>query len=242
MPLGFGGQSVLYAGWGSGSAGGTGQVPSRGEGGSDVRGAYCCRVAVDATAKGWRLFRAAGFTLIAATLGVAGHLQAAGADPSLAALVALVLPVAVLGWWLSAGELGAVRLGGGVLGVQLGLHVVLTLPAGQVMPPGSMRAITGTAAMAGMHPGWMLAAHLGPAVLAAWWLRCGERALFTTARVCAAVSRLALSVWCFLLRPGVVASSTCRVRWVSFADHPLHSLVSASCRIDRRGPPVAFAA
>ncbi len=201
-------------------------------------------MAVDATATSWRLFRVAGFTLIAAALGVVGHLQAAGAGLSLAALVALVVPVALLGWWLSAGELGAVRLGVGVLGVQLGLHVVLTLAAGQqdAMPHGPTGVMAGTGSMAGMHPGWMLAAHLGAAALAAWWLRRGERALFTTARVCTAVSRLALSVWCSLLRPSPVVASTHRPRWVSLASHPLHSLVSASCRIDRRGPPVTLPA
>ncbi len=204
---------------------------------------------LDATATGWRLLRAAGFVLTAAVLGVAGHLQVSGTSLSPWVLAAVSLPAAFVGWRLSAGEPGTGTLAGCVLGVQLGLHLVLVLaaPAAGMSPAAAagmagMHSMAGASSMGGMGLGPMAAAHLCCAVLAAWWIRRGERALFTTVRAGVAVRRLAAASWSRLdAQPAVTAAGE-GIRPVPSTGQPwLHSLVSVVCSVKRRGPPAALA-
>lgn len=196
---------------------------------------------------GWRLLRAAGFVLVAAVLGVAGHLQLSGTAVSPWVLVAVSLPVAFVGWRLSAGEPGTGTLGGCVLGVQLGLHLVLTLVAPAAgMSPAPAAGMTGVHSMAEassmgeMGLGPMAAAHLCSAVLAAWWIRRGERALFTTVRAGVAVRRFAAGFLSGLDAQPALTASDEGVRPVPSTGQPwLHSLVTVVCSVKRRGPPAA---
>lgn len=200
----------------------------------------------DAAAPGWRLVRTAGFTLVAAVLGVAGHLQASGQSVASWLPGAAAVPTALVGWWLSAGEPGLGRLGAGVLGVQLALHAALTTTASSVttahrtLMAGSPMAHSSS--MAGMHLDAMAAAHVCSAVLAACWLRRGDRAVLTTIGLCARARRLSAAWWCYLVPRSFLACAGRRPRLVRPAPRRLHSLVSAACRIDRRGPPAALPA
>ena len=206
-------------------------------------------VVLDATATGWRLLRAAGFVLVAAVLGVAGHLQVSATAVSPWLLVAVSLPVAFVGWRLSAGEPGTGTLGGCVVGVQLGLHLVLTLsaPTAGISPAAAagmtgMHSMAGASAIGGMGLGPMAAAHLCSAALAAWWIRRGERALFTTVRAGVAVRRLAAAFWFRLAAQPAVTATDEGIRPVPSTGQPwLHSLVSVVCSVKRRGPPAALA-
>jgi len=206
-------------------------------------------VELDATATGWRLLRAAGFVLTAAVLGVAGHLQVSGTSLSPWVLAAVSLPAAFVGWRLSAGEPGTGTLAGCVLGVQLGLHLVLTLaaPAAGMSPApaagtAGMHSMAAASAMGGMGLGPMAAAHLCSAVLAAWWIRRGERALFTTVRAGVAVRRLAAASWSRLAAQPALTAADEGVRPVPSTGQPwLHSLVGVVCSVKRRGPPAALA-
>lgn len=133
------------------------------------------------------------------------------------------------------------------LGVQLGLHLVLTLAASAAgMSPApaagtaGMHSMAAASSMGGMGLGPMAAAHLCSAVLAAWWIRRGERALFTTARAGAAVRRLATAFWSRLAAQPAATAADEGIRPVPSTRQPwLQSLVSVVCSVKRRGPPAA---
>lgn len=108
-------------------------------------------------------------------------------------------------------ECGLAMIGALMGGAQAGLHVLFdavqqaTAPAGGRAVAGAMPGMAhGHPAMVAMAPGTMhltggmLLAHTVAALVLAWWLRCGEAAVFALAR---ALRLKVAAVWALLLRP-----------------------------------------
>lgn len=122
-----------------------------------------------------RLTRASAFAAVCVLLACLGHLSASGelmAPWKVAAGFAGALGVAGL---LSGHERSLWTIMGGLLGGQFALHVLFT--TGHVHGPGEQFVAPGQGSGMGMT-----VAHLLAAVVAAWWLRRGERAAWTFAR------------------------------------------------------------
>lgn len=147
------------------------------------------------------------FTVITTGLGVVAHVAAGGQPPSFRGLLVLFAAVALL-WRAVAGpraEASLARLLGGVLWVQVGIHLALSYRAGAAAPgylhcgddarvilvplPGSgasgapLPGGTGDTVHAMGHGSvWMWASHALAALVVAFWLRRGEGAVWHAVR------------------------------------------------------------
>lgn len=124
----------------------------------------------------FRLARAVIFAVVCVTLATAGHAMASHAAVPPVAVVAgllLLLAVAVV---LGGSERSLATILGGLLGGQFMLHVLFAAAQhGQSMAHGhTVPASSGGATM--------VFAHTGTAIVAAWWLRRGERSVWRLAR------------------------------------------------------------
>lgn len=140
----------------------------------------------------FRTARAVVFATVCITLTVLGHVLAGGAAvPGWAAVTGFgaVLGVTLL---LAGHERSLATILGGLLGGQFALHTLFTHAAAHHAPAmhGAMAHGTDTAAPAAHGGGnlGMTLAHCAAALVAAWWLRRGERAAWTLARRAAAVT------------------------------------------------------
>ncbi|MGW7254467.1 hypothetical protein [Streptomyces sp. NPDC054834] len=189
-----------------------------------------------------RSLRAAMFAAVCVLLAAAGHGLAMGDMPPVRVDAAGFLVVFALGWLLGGRERSLLGIGSAMLATQAGLHIAFD--AAHRAVPVSVHAMSMTAmhghVMVGMdrpHPvhavtAHATAAHILAALLASWWLRRGEAALFSLLRRAAA------------LVPGLVA-------W--WRDAPLPGLLDGPLRaqaapgtprllplrhaVNRRGPP-----
>ncbi|MFI5684216.1 hypothetical protein [Streptomyces sp. NPDC051636] len=134
-----------------------------------------------------RTLRAAVFAAVCVLLAAAGHGLAMGDMPPVRADAAAFLGVFTLGWLLGGRERALPGIGAAMLATQAGLHVAFDA-AHRAMPE------SGTA-LAAMHGHAMAdttrphavtahatAAHVLAALVASWWLRRGEAALFSLLR------------------------------------------------------------
>lgn len=188
-----------------------------------------------------RSLRAAVFAAVCVLLAAAGHGLAMGDMPPVRVDAAGFLGVFALGWLFGGRERSLLGIGAAMLATQAGLHIAFD--AAHAGPPSvhgmSMTAMHGHV-MAGMSPAHPVhavtahatAAHVLAALVASWWLRRGEAALFSLLRRAAT------------LVPGLVA-------W--WRDVPLPALLDAPLRaqavpgtprllplryvVNRRGPP-----
>ncbi|MFF4018965.1 hypothetical protein [Streptomyces sp. NPDC001843] len=184
-----------------------------------------------------RSLRAAVFAAVCVLLAAAGHGLAMGHMPPVRIDAAGFLGVFALGWLLGGRERTLPGIGVAMLATQAGLHFAFDAahrPA--VMSGHAMAAMRGhvMAGMAGPHAvtEHATAAHILAALVASWWLRRGEAALFS------------------LLRRAV-ALVPCLVAW--WRDVPLPALLDGPLRaqtdpgaprllplrhaVHRRGPP-----
>ncbi|MFE2422542.1 hypothetical protein [Streptomyces hokutonensis] len=145
-----------------------------------------------------RSLRAAVFAAVCVLLAAAGHGLATGATPPLWADGAGFLAVFGMGFLLGGRERSMPGIGAAMLATQAGLHLGFDLAR-----PRAGMAMAGMAHMSGdtmapmrqaqaMTP-HALAAHVVAALVAAWWLRRGEAALWSLLR------------WAVAFVPGLVA-------------------------------------
>ncbi|MGW0627187.1 hypothetical protein [Streptomyces sp. NPDC002758] len=141
-----------------------------------------------------RSLRAAVFAAVCVLLGAAGHGLAMGVMPPLWADAAGFLAVFCLGWLLGGRERSLAGIGVAMFVTQAGLHVGFgaAAQARTVHPAHAMHMAHGhtMAAMSAMsgaqHPhavtAHATAAHILAALIASWWLRRGEAALWSLLR------------------------------------------------------------
>jgi hypothetical protein len=141
--------------------------------------------------------RAAMFTTVCTTLAVAGHLAAGRAAVAPRAVVVGFVGLYLVAWVVTGTERSLVTILGGLLGGQFMLHALFAAAAPGAKIVGVHAAHTGAADAAVMiGPGQagadsgptMMLAHVAAALVAAWWLRRGERAAWTLARRTAALA------------------------------------------------------
>jgi hypothetical protein len=178
----------------------------------------------------YRAARAVVFATVCVGLAITGHMTVSGAPvPPLAAAGGL-LGLTVAGVALAGTERSLATILGGLLGGQFLLHALFTaaqqgqhLTHGHPMSPSS----GGTA---------MTAVHVAAAVVSAWWLRRGERAVWGLAeRLAAVVIRRVL-----LPAPARVPAPPSPLVTVTGAIEPRETLLRHV--VVRRGPPAPFPA
>ncbi|WP_102923517.1 hypothetical protein [Streptomyces noursei] len=133
-----------------------------------------------------RLLRAAVFAAVCLTLSAAGHQLAVGSAPPVWADGIGFLTVLVLGYLLSARERSLLGIGGAMLTTQGTLHLAFDAaqsPARRFTATSTPTVMHATRMMAHPHPmAHAAAAHTAAALLASWWLRRGEAALWSLLR------------------------------------------------------------
>ncbi|GAA0596688.1 hypothetical protein [Actinomadura livida] len=193
----------------------------------------------------FRPARAVVFATVCVTLAVTGHVLAAGTVPawSAAAGFLLVLGVTLV---LAGHERSLATILGGLLGGQFALHTLFTAASGPVhhqvahgtdgMVPVAHGADVLVPVAHGADGPAMTLAHTVAAMVAAWWLRRGERAAWSLARrVAAAADRpIRLLIALCTIEPAAPPRRT--------PSTPAAAAVTATGRVlrhqvVRRGPP-----
>jgi hypothetical protein len=123
-----------------------------------------------------RLIRASVFSAVCVILTSLGHLTASGSLMEPWAVVAGFFGLLGFSVILTDHERSLPTIMGGLLGGQFTLHALFTAAQLQEHHP-----VVRGAAESGISPG-MISAHVLVAVLAAWWLRRGERSAWALAR------------------------------------------------------------
>jgi hypothetical protein len=148
--------------------------------------------------------RAAVVAAVAVGLAVAAHVVACGRIPSTPVTAVGSALAARVCWGCAASQLSRRRLAGLVVAVQAGLHVAFAVTG--PMPPHATAASAPVYGVPAAGPGGamharvdllpggsaMVAAHLLAALVLAWWLAAGERALWRMARLAVTVARRAV--------------------------------------------------
>jgi hypothetical protein len=174
----------------------------------------------------FRTARAVVFATVCVALATAGHVMASGESvPPVAALAGLA-GLSVVGYALAGTERSLATILGGLLGGQFMLHALFAaaqhgqhLAHGHAMAPSS----------GGVS---MTLAHVLAAVVSAWWLRRGERAVWDLARkIAAAVVRPAVTLLTAPAPPSPVA------RAAAAAEPATPGRILLRHVLVRRGPP-----
>ncbi|MFG2308579.1 hypothetical protein ACGFS9_07785 [Streptomyces sp. NPDC048566] len=131
-----------------------------------------------------RSLRAAVFAVLCVLLAAGGHALATGRAPGPGAVAAGVLLVFAAGFLLAGRERSLCGIGGAMLGAQAALHLGFAAGRPPMAMPQHGAPMTHTAAHA-LTP-HATAAHIAAALLATWWLRRGEAALWSLLRRTAA--------------------------------------------------------
>ncbi|MFE3168836.1 hypothetical protein [Streptomyces sp. NPDC059224] len=201
-----------------------------------------------------RSLRAAVFAAVCVLLAAAGHALAMGRMPSLWADAAGFVAVFGLGRALAARERGLPEIGAGMLLTQAGLHT--GFDAARAATPAPQRttgmthmgmAHTGVVHMSHMsmagaapHPHALTAhatlAHVLAALVASWWLRCGEAAVWSLLRRAAALVPGLAAWWRDAPLPGPAAGP----HLVPAGPIRPRRLLALRHTVSRRGPPVAI--
>jgi hypothetical protein len=198
------------------------------------------------------------FATVCTMLAIVGHVVAGRAAVAPRAVVLGFVALYLLAWVLTGTERALGTILGGLLGGQFMLHALFaaaasaasaTAPAAAAMAGAhSMRPVTGAGAMTaepaadvlGGGPAMTLA-HVAAALVAAWWLRRGERAAWTLARRTAALAACPLQA---LRSLAALADATALGAVPAPAGRPYDSSdligpTSVTLRgpVTRRGPP-----
>jgi hypothetical protein len=194
--------------------------------------------------------RAAVFAAVCTVLAVAAHMPMSGSGvPMTAVMVGAAAVFCFARMAASLGERGLVSIGLLVGGSQFALHVLFEVaqapaaPQVAAVPMPGMDGMTGMAgapsgsALLGLSYG-MTIAHVLGAVVAAWWLRRGEAALFAVARRARAVvstSWRMLAWWA----GGALSARPMRRAMPTLGSEPRRSYVARVLlfSVIRRGPP-----
>ncbi|MBC6457324.1 MFS transporter [Actinomadura sp. HBU206391] len=140
-----------------------------------------------------RLGRAGVFSAVCVTLAATGHTVVSGAAVAPWALAVGFAGVMALSMTLSGHERAFATIFGGLLGGQFMLHVLFSATAlestAPIPGPAAAHAGHHVTALVAHQPGLsMVLAHYTAALLAALWLRRGERAVWTLTRQVAALA------------------------------------------------------
>lgn len=193
-----------------------------------------------------RSLRAAVFAAVCVLLAAAGHGLATGAVPPWWADGAGFLVVFAMGWLLGARERSLPGIGAAMLATQAGLHLGFdaTRPsAGGGMAMAGMAHMSGHA-MAPMRQSQAMtphavAAHVVAALVASWWLRRGEAALWSLLRWAAVALVPGLAAWWRDAPAPQPVRSTGRPGRTTADTAPLRQLLLRHA-VSRRGPPSAI--
>ncbi|OIJ64763.1 hypothetical protein [Streptomyces mangrovisoli] len=189
-----------------------------------------------------RSLRAVVFAAVCVLLAAAGHGLAMGHMPSPRVDALAFAAVFGLGWVLGGRERSLTGITGAMLVTQGVLHFAFGLghgAGGSVTDMGSMASMPGMdmgSAQSHALTGHATLAHLCAALLAAWWLRRGEAALFSLLRRTAGFVPGLVAWW----RDAPLVLPGARITRVPDAPDapPLRPLRHA---VHRRGPPAGFA-
>ena len=192
---------------------------------------------------GFRTARAVVFATVCITLATGGHALAAGTPVPMWAALAGFCAVLGVTLMLAGHERSLATILGGLLGGQFALHTLFASatttaaadPMAQHAPAmhGAAMHVPGTDASGGTA---MTLAHTAAALVAAWWLRRGERAAWTLARRLATAVDGPIRLLFALLAAVEPAASPPRIPVAVAPDVPA---VSRALRhqVVRRGPP-----
>jgi hypothetical protein len=199
-----------------------------------------------------RSLRAAVFAAVCVLLAAAGHGLAMGDMPPLWADAAGFAAVFVLGRALAGRERGLPEIGVGMLLTQAGLHLgfdvaraVAPAPAQTMnMAPVRMhgQAMTGMAGMVQQHPhvhvltAHATVAHVVAALVASWWLRRGEAALWSLLRRTAELVP-GLAAWYAWWRNAQLPARAGGPRRAPARPIRPRRLLALRHAVSRRGPP-----
>ncbi|MFD4551226.1 hypothetical protein [Streptomyces sp. NPDC058466] len=185
-----------------------------------------------------RSLRAAVFAVLCVLLAAGGHGLATGEAPPLWADGVGLLAVFAVGCLLGGRERSLLGIGGGMLATQAGLHLGFEAARprmamhmhGAHMMPAHAHAMTPHATVA----------HVAAALLATWWLRRGEAALWSLLRWAVALVPGLAAWWRVRTGPSHAPARRDVVRRNALAPSPLGQalLRHAVCR---RGPPAGLA-
>ncbi|MGW3355016.1 hypothetical protein ACWDFL_06300 [Streptomyces bungoensis] len=191
-----------------------------------------------------RSLRAVVFAAVCVLLAAAGHGLAVGDMPPLWADAGAFLSVFAVGWSLGGRERSLVGIGAAMLVTQAGLHLAfgaahrVSGSSGRMdaMPMAPVPGHTVTAMHAHSMADSATAAHLLAALLASWWLRRGEAALWSLLRRAVALVPGLVAWWRRVPLPspdrpaGRVPAGPISPRLTLLLRHAM----------SRRGPPVSI--
>jgi hypothetical protein len=198
-----------------------------------------------------RSLRAAVFAVLCVLLAAGGHGLASGQAPPLWADAAGLLPVFAAGVLLGGRERSLVGIGGGMLAAQAGLHLAFEAAESRTRTAMTMHGTS--MAQARMSHGHMVRAHMShphawvahttighvaAALLATWWLRRGEAALWSLLRR-AAVLVPGLAAWWRVRAAPSPEPVRGGVRRSVAALRPLRQVLLRHA-VSRRGPPAGI--
>nr|WSY50273.1 hypothetical protein OG999_09080 [Streptomyces sp. NBC_00886] len=188
-----------------------------------------------------RSLRAAVFAAVCVLLAAAGHGLATGATPPLWADGVGFLVVFGMGWLLGGRERSLPGIGAAMLATQAVLHLGF-----DIARPRTGMAVAGMAHMSGHTMAPMrqtqamtphaVAAHVVAALVAAWWLRRGEAALWSLLRWAVAFVPGLVAWWREAPAP-LPARTVGRPGRTAADAAPLRQLLLRHA-VSRRGPPV----
>ncbi|MFI9358856.1 hypothetical protein [Streptomyces lydicus] len=188
-----------------------------------------------------RILRAAVFAAVCLTLSAAGHQLAAGSAPPVWADGTGFLAVLVREYLLSARERSLLGIGGAMLATQGRLHLAFDAaqaPARRIAATSTSMGMHATRMMAHPHPmAHAAAAHVAAALLASWWLRRGEAALWSLLRKAAPLLP-GLVAWWGARKARLPALAYAVVRHeLTAGQRPLRPALLRHA-VSRRGPPL----
>lgn len=185
-----------------------------------------------------RLARSAVFTVVCLALASAAHWFAGGAAPAPRALLCGGLTVMTVTAALAGRERAPATVVGLLLAAQAVLHVLFD-PAGSLACLAPYGQAPDEPLPHGLTVGvGMLVAHLTAALLAGWWLACGEAALWSLLRRLGTYALRHVVALLALLQRGETAWTPAEPgRWARAAIRPARDRVLRHALL-RRGPPV----
>lgn len=208
------------------------------------------------------------FATVCTLLAIAGHMAAGRAAVAPRAIIVGFVALYLVAWVLTGTERSLATILGGLLGGQFMLHALFAAaaapaavaPVAKMLDAHSMHAegpagaMTAMAAMTIKPPEassgaglTMTIAHVMAAVVAAWWLRRGERAAWTLARRTAALAAYPLRALRSLTAWVVAAAAVLDARPAPTGPYDSTRLIGPTGvtlrgPVTRRGPPFGWTA
>ncbi|WP_406229434.1 hypothetical protein [Nocardia sp. NBC_01009] len=182
-----------------------------------------------------RATRAAMFAAIGVLLSAVGHAEVSGHGVSASALILAFAATGSVAWAAADRQRGIVAIGGGLLVMQVALHLWFGVPAVSG-GHGASHAVTSELAGAQTDSLIMMAAHGVAALVCAVWLWLGERALF--ALLAALYARMLAPLLLMLVHTAVADAGSGVPIAVDRGAPPRSVLLRYE--MARRGPPVGM--